>query len=62
MRIIAANLTTLFWGIVYGEIIGYIGSALVQVPFSKTIAINVAIVGAIIAIFGVNLLKLVMKP
>ncbi|WP_413627354.1 DUF2929 family protein [Fructilactobacillus vespulae] len=62
MKTISTNLTTLFWGIVYGEIIGYIGSALVQVPFTKTIAMNVAIVGAIIALVFINLFKLVMKP
>ncbi|EKK20183.1 hypothetical protein B808_148 [Fructilactobacillus florum 8D] len=62
MKTIAANLTTLFWGIVYGEIIGYIGSALVQSTFTKTIAINVAIVGGLIALIGINLLKLVIKP
>lgn len=62
MKTISTNLTTLFWGIVYGEIIGYIGSALVQVPFTKAIAMNVAIVGAIIALVFINLFKLVMKP
>ncbi|WP_395318530.1 DUF2929 family protein [Fructilactobacillus frigidiflavus] len=62
MKTIAANLTTLFWGIVYGEVIGYIGSALVQATFTKTIAAQAAIVGAIIALVGINLLKLVMKP
>lgn len=62
MKTIAANLTTLFWGIVYGEVIGYIGSALVQATFTKTIATQAAIVGAIIALVGINLLKLVMKP
>ncbi len=62
MKTVAANLTTLFWGIVYGEVIGYIGSALVQANFTKTIAIQTAIVGATIALIGINLFKLVMKP
>ncbi|USS87397.1 YjzD family protein [Fructilactobacillus hinvesii] len=62
MRTIAANLTTIFWGIMYGEVIGYIGSALLQTPFNGTIALDVAIVGAIVALVGVNVLKMVMKP
>ncbi|USS86608.1 MULTISPECIES: DUF2929 family protein [Fructilactobacillus] len=62
MRTIATNLTTIFWGILYGEVIGYIGSALLQTPFNATIALDVAIVGAIVALVGVNALKIVMKP
>ncbi|USS92762.1 YjzD family protein [Fructilactobacillus ixorae] len=62
MRIIATNLTTLLWGVLYGEVIGYIGAALLQTPFTTTVALDVAIVGAIVALIGVNVIKFVMKP
>ncbi|WP_252895249.1 DUF2929 family protein [Fructilactobacillus florum] len=40
MKTIAANLTTLFWGIVYGEIIGYIGSAWCNQPLLKQLPLT----------------------
>lgn len=50
-KIISANLTVIFWAFIYGEVIGYIGSALEVMPYDP---LQIGIAGAIAAFIGVN--------
>ncbi|KRM59428.1 DUF2929 family protein [Secundilactobacillus malefermentans] len=48
MKIIEANLVVIFWAIIFGEVIGYIGSALEVMTYSPfTIGIVTAVIGVI---------------
>lgn len=50
-KIITANIVAIFWAIVYGEIIGYIGSALEVMPYNPGV---IGLTAAIVALIGVN--------
>ncbi|CAM2755502.1 YjzD family protein [Fructilactobacillus fructivorans] len=58
MKTFAANLTGAFWGFVYGEIIGYIGSALVGAPYNW---IQVGVIGAVVALIAFNGIRLISR-
>ncbi|MGF7436540.1 DUF2929 family protein [Lentilactobacillus senioris] len=57
-KIISANLTIIFWSFIFGEIIGYIGSALELMPYS---ALQVGITAVITAVASVNGIYLLQK-
>lgn len=61
MRTIAANLTIIFWGLIYGEILGYIGSALAQSTFNSQTALSCGIAGVIVALVGTHGVKMISK-
>ncbi|MCF6514996.1 DUF2929 family protein [Lactobacillus sp. S2-2] len=61
MRTFAANLTIIFWGLIYGEILGYIGSALAQSPFNSQTALSCAIAGIVVALVGTHGIRMISK-
>ncbi len=58
MRLIAANLTVIFWAFIFGMIIGYIGSALAGTPANYVLS---GIISAVVAVIAVNGLRAFMQ-
>lgn len=54
----AKQLTVLVWGAIYGEVIGYVLSALGGCTFDPTMS---AVIPAIAGLVGINLLSLCVK-
>mgnify|MGYP001179116870 CR=1 FL=1 len=56
MKWLESNLVVIFWAVIFGEVIGYIGSSLEQMTYKPMqLGITMAIV-AFIAVNGISLL------
>lgn len=55
MKTLEANLVVIFWSVIFGEVIGYIGGALELMTYHK---LSIGIVGAIVGLIFVNGIKL----
>ncbi|GAX01805.1 YjzD family protein [Secundilactobacillus silagei] len=56
MKILEANLVVIFWAIIFGEVIGYIGS---QLELMHYVPMQIGIVATIAALIFTNGIKLV---
>ncbi|MEJ6400676.1 DUF2929 family protein [Nicoliella lavandulae] len=56
MRFIIANLTVIFWSFIFGDVLGYINSALSEASVNYLGVGIVAAIVAVIAVNGINLL------
>lgn len=57
MKLLASNIVVIFWSIIFGEIIGYIASALEVLPYDYLKIGGVAAVVAFIAVNGIYLIS-----
>ncbi|UQS86550.1 YjzD family protein [Nicoliella spurrieriana] len=57
MRTVIANITVIFWAFIFGDVLGYINSALSSVTVNYVGVGIVAAVVALIAVNGINLLS-----
>ncbi|UDM31611.1 DUF2929 family protein [Lentilactobacillus laojiaonis] len=57
-KIISANLVVIFWSFIFGEVIGYIGSALELMNYD---ILQIGITAVIAALIGVNGVYFVSK-
>ncbi|QMU08985.1 YjzD family protein [Levilactobacillus suantsaii] len=56
MKWVEANIVVIFWSVIFGEIIGYVGKSLEQMPYQPLqLGITMAVV-AVIAVNGIALL------
>ncbi|WP_283678783.1 DUF2929 family protein [Lentilactobacillus sp. Marseille-Q4993] len=60
-KIILANIVAVFWAFIYGEVIGYIASALEVLPYNKLSIGCVAALTTFIAVNGFYLVSRVTK-
>ncbi|MTV81215.1 DUF2929 family protein [Lactobacillus sp. CRM56-3] len=56
MKTLEANLVVIFWAVIFGEVIGYIGGALEVMTYSP---MSIGIIAAIVGLIFVNGIKLV---
>ncbi|MFC6253424.1 YjzD family protein [Secundilactobacillus hailunensis] len=56
MKILEANLVVIFWAVIFGEVIGYIGS---QLELMNYVPMQIGIVATIAALIFTNGVKLV---
>ncbi|AQW22109.1 DUF2929 domain-containing protein [Lentilactobacillus curieae] len=57
-KIISANIVAIFWAFIFGEVIGYIASALELMPYN---ALEIGITAALTAFIAVNGIFLISK-
>jgi hypothetical protein len=58
MRSIFANLTLIFWAVIFGEILGYIASQLTELSYNFTL---IGVVSAVVMLVAVNCLNYISK-
>ncbi|KRK98127.1 hypothetical protein FD04_GL001105 [Secundilactobacillus odoratitofui DSM 19909 = JCM 15043] len=57
MKKLEANLVVIFWAVIFGEVIGYIGGALELMTYNKLEIGVIAAVVALILVNGISLLS-----
>lgn len=56
MKTLEANLVVIFWSVIFGEVLGYIGGSLELMTYS---VMSIGIIAAIVGLVFVNGIKLV---
>ncbi|MBT9672936.1 YjzD family protein [Secundilactobacillus kimchicus] len=51
MKLLEANLVVIFWSVIFGEVIGYIGGALELMSYNR---LQIGVVAAIVGLIFVN--------
>lgn len=51
MKLLEANLVVVFWAVIFGEVIGYIGGALELMTYNY---LQLGIIGAVVGVILVN--------